>query len=95
MGETAVLTELEHQVLAAVDSLARNAYGVTIGLEVRRTTGRLCHSPHRTLGRLESGGLIASRHGPARAVRGGRAKRLYRITPSGSAALARSRARLG
>jgi DNA-binding PadR family transcriptional regulator len=47
---------------------------------------------HATLERLETKGLVASRLGPGTPVRGGRARRFYRLQPKGLRALNDARA---
>jgi len=49
----------------------------------------------RSLVRLERRGLVRSRKGPHRPHRGGKAQRLFAITPEGVAELARYEATLG
>jgi len=83
------LGELEQVVLLATLRLDGDGYGVTIQDTVRRATGRdlTMGTIHKTLVRLEAKGLIASRLGEAEPVRGGRAKRHYRLTAAGTKAL--------
>ena len=71
------------------------------GLEIARTiearTGRAI-SPgaiYTGLNRLESRGLVASRLGEPSPARGGKRRRLYRITAHGARLLASSHAALG
>lgn len=90
----------EELVLLAVGGLAGEGYGVTIQTELERETGEAITlgAVYSTLDRLERKGLLRSRMGAATAERGGRRKRLYRITPDGAAAvreMQRIRARLG
>jgi PadR family transcriptional regulator PadR len=87
-------------VLLAVSGLAGEGYGVTIQAELERETDETISlgAVYATLDRLERKGLLRSRVGAATAERGGRRKRLYRITPDGAAAvreMQRIRARLG
>jgi DNA-binding PadR family transcriptional regulator len=84
---------LDDVILAAVAQLAPHAYGVTI----RARAGALLHgatpsvgSVHRALTRLERGGLVRATMGDPTPVRGGRAKRLFSITPVGATALAKA-----
>lgn len=90
----------EELVLLAVGGLAGEGYGVTIQADLERETGDTISlgAVYATLDRLERKGLLRSRTGPATAERGGRRKRLYRITPDGAAAvreMQRIRSRLG
>ncbi|HEU4997144.1 MAG TPA: PadR family transcriptional regulator [Gemmatimonadaceae bacterium] len=80
-----MLGELEQVVMLATLRLDGDGYGVTIQEAIRRATGRnlTIGTIHKTLVRLEAKGLIASRMGDASPVRGGRAKRHYRVTTTG------------
>src|SRR5438045_8230384 len=83
------LGELEQIVLLATLRLDGDGYGVTVQETVTRATGRdlTMGTIHKTLVRLEAKGFIASRMGEAEPVRGGRAKRHYRVTTAGVKAL--------
>ena len=72
--------------LARIDE---EAYGMTIFEEIHRVTGRDLSIPavYVTLNRLEKKGYVASRTGEPTAERGGRAKKFYRLTDGGLAAL--------
>jgi PadR family transcriptional regulator len=90
----------EELVLLAVGGLAGEGYGVTIQAELERETDDTISlgAVYATLDRLERKGLLRSRVGAATAERGGRRKRLYRITADGATAvreMQRIRARLG
>ena len=80
-----MLGELEQVVMLATLRSGDDAYGVTIQDAIRRATGRdlTIGTIHKTLVRLEAKGLIESEMGAASPVRGGRAKRYYRVTPPG------------
>lgn len=83
------LGEFEQIVLLAILRLAEDAYGVTIGHEIARCTGR-DPSPgalYTTLDRMEEKGLVRSSFRGASAQRGGRAKRYFAVTQGGQAAL--------
>jgi DNA-binding PadR family transcriptional regulator len=84
-----MLGELEQVVMLATLRLGDEGYGVTIQDAIRRATGRdlTIGTIHKTLVRLEAKGMIASRMGDASPVRGGRAKRYYKVTPPGLKAL--------
>jgi len=84
-----MLGDLEQIVMLATLRLGGDGYGVTIQDAIRRATGRdlTIGTIHKTLVRLEAKGMIASRMGEPEPVRGGRAKRLYTVTPSGLKAL--------
>src|SRR6266704_3488188 len=79
----------EELVLLAVGGLAGEGYGVTIQADLERKTGDPISlgAVYATLDRLERKGLVRSRMGPATAERGGRRKRVYRVSGAGSAAL--------
>ena len=91
-----MLGELEQVVMLATLRMGDDGYGVTIQDAIHRATGRdlTIGTIHKTLVRLEAKGLIASRMGDATPVRGGRAKRHYKVTPAGLKALRASIAAL-
>ncbi len=93
MGKGEYLGEFEQIVLLAVLRLGRNAYGVTILEEIERRTGRsvMIGAVYATLDRLEIKRYISSKVGAPTPERGGRAKRFFRVTGQGTAALERSR----
>ena len=84
-----MLGDLEQIVMLAALRLDGEGYGVTIQEAIRRATRRdlTMGTIHKTLVRLEAKGMIASRMGDPSPVRGGRAKRFYRVTPAGLKAL--------
>ena len=88
-----LLGPLELLVLLALVRLQDNAYGVTVREELERRVGRRLSlgAVYVTLNRLEEKGYIASSLGSPTAERGGRAKRLYRLLPSGRRAIQTSR----
>ncbi|MEO1257038.1 MAG: PadR family transcriptional regulator [Bacteroidota bacterium] len=83
------LGELEELVLLTAAALGEDAYGVAIVAEIEETTGRKMNigAIHTVLRRLEDKGFAKSRLGGATAERGGRRKRIYALTPAGSATL--------
>jgi PadR family transcriptional regulator PadR len=85
MAGTAYLGEFEHIVLLAVLRLGDTAYGVTVRQEIEIRTGRdvSIGAIYATLSRLEAKGLVKSRAGEPTPERGGRAKRLFRVTALG------------
>jgi len=87
------LGEFEHLILLAVYRLDRNAYGVSVIQEVEDRTGRTVTqaAAYLTLRRLEEKGFIKSKLGQPTAERGGRAKRFFAITRTGTAQLRDSR----
>ena len=86
------LGEFEQVVLLAILRLGENAYGVTIREEIASKTGRepAPGALYNTLSRLEDKGLIKSRLGDPTPERGGRAKRMVKLTADGLESLARS-----
>lgn len=92
MGQRHGLGEFELLVLAALLRLGADAYGTAVYRELEARTGRTFSmgAVYTTLYRLEEKGLTKSSHGDPTPVRGGRAKRVFRITPRGMAALKES-----
>jgi PadR family transcriptional regulator, regulatory protein PadR len=81
-----MLGEFEYALIAAATRLADEAYGAAIRQEIESLTGRRCSlgALYTTLDRLETKGLIKTWMGEATARRGGRAKRMVRITAEGA-----------
>jgi DNA-binding PadR family transcriptional regulator len=77
--------EFEYVLLTAAATLGDDAYGAAIREQIESTTGRRCSigALYTTIDRLESKGLLATWMGEATAERGGRAKRMVRLTPQG------------
>lgn len=80
-----MLGEFEYLVISAAVRRGENAYGVSIREEIESTAQRSCSigALYTTLDRLESKGLIETWMGEATAERGGRAKRMVRVTGKG------------
>jgi DNA-binding PadR family transcriptional regulator len=80
-----MLGEFEYLILTAAARLGEDAYGVAIRQEIESTTGRRCSvgALYTTLDRLEAKGLLKTWMGEATPQRGGRAKRMIRITATG------------
>ncbi len=93
MSDERYLGEFEHLVLLAVAHLDGDGYGVSVREEIEERTGREASvgAVYATLARLEEKGFAESRTGEPTPERGGRAKRLFRLTPEGAEALGRSR----
>lgn len=93
MGEIKYLGEFEQMVLLAILHLEDGAYGLAIRKELEKRTGRkVSHgAAYITLDRLEKKGLLASSLGDPTPGRGGRAKRFFKVTPTGVTALRESR----
>ena len=89
-----VLGAFEQAVLLAIVRLRDDAYGRAILKEVATRLDRdvAAGAVHATLGRLEQRGLLTSRLGPGTPIRGGRARRFYRLQPAGRRALNDARA---
>lgn len=79
------LGELELMVLLALIRLGDDAYGVPICHEIEKRSQReaALGSVYAALERLEEKGLVTSRLGDPTAIRGGRAKRFFRVTAQG------------
>jgi DNA-binding PadR family transcriptional regulator len=79
------LGEFEQLVLLAVLHCAADAYGVPVWREISGRTGREVSvaAVYKTLVRLESKGCVTSGVGAPTAERGGRGKRVYRLTGPG------------
>jgi DNA-binding PadR family transcriptional regulator len=88
------LGEMEHLVLLAILRLGSEAYGIPILDEVASRSGRNVSKAtvYVALKRLERKGFVSSRLGEATSERGGRAKRYFKLRPSGMRALRESRA---
>lgn len=80
-----MLGEFEYLLLAAAVRLGDEAYGAAIRQETESATGQRCSigALYTTLDRLESKGLITTWMGDATPQRGGRAKRMVRVTEEG------------
>ena len=87
------LGDIEHLVLLAILRLGKDAYGIPILDEVSARSGREVSraTVYVALKRLEQKGLVTSRLGDSTPERGGRAKRFFRLKPSGLKALRDSR----
>ena len=86
------LGEFEHLLLAAAIRLGDEAYGVSLKQEIEGRTGRsvTLGGIYPTMDRLETRGLVRSRMGEPTAKRGGRARRLFTVTPLGIEAAERA-----
>ncbi len=80
-----MLGEFEYLLLAATARLGAKAYGVAIRLEIENLTRRNCSigALYTTLDRLEEKGLIETWMGSGTRQRGGRSKRMVRLTGKG------------
>jgi len=84
------LGELEELVLMIVAILQENAYGVKVMDEILDQIGRKVNisAVHTVLDRLEKKDFVSSYMGGASSERGGRRKRLFKVTATGSKAIA-------
>ena len=80
-----MLGEFEYLIIATTARLGEEAYGAAIRQEMEDTTGRRCSlgALYTTLDRLETKGLLKTWMGEATPQRGGRAKRMVRVTAKG------------
>lgn len=87
------LGDLQQMVMLAVARLGDEAYGAAIREELRRVASRRVSVPtvYVTLVRLEEQELVASDEVRQAEGRGGRARRVFRLTPAGWRALEESR----
>jgi len=79
------LTRKEELVMLSILNLQEDAYLIAIQDHLTEITGKKVSltSVHLPLSRLERDGLIESYFGDATAVRGGRRKKIYRISKLG------------
>lgn len=80
-----MLGEFEYLLLTAAARLGKDAYGAAIRQEIEEITGRHCSigALYTTLDRLETKGFLKTWMGEATPQRGGRAKRMVRVTGKG------------
>ena len=85
--------EFEELVLLTTGILHPEGYAVNIGAEIQTQTGRsiTISAVHTALHRLEEKGYLESYFGEATEVRGGKRKRLFKLTTAGVAALRETR----
>jgi len=83
-----MLGEFEYLLLTAATRLSTEAYGAAIRHEIEDATGRPCSigALYTTLDRLESKGFVKTQMGSATPQRGGRRKRMVRVTAKGAQA---------
>lgn len=81
--------EFEEIVLLTVAVLFGNAYGISIKEDIEQRLGRSVSvgAMRIALKRLEQKGFVESEFGEATAVRGGKRKRYFKVTPYGKRAL--------
>jgi PadR family transcriptional regulator PadR len=93
MGREGYLGEFEQMLLLAALRLGDEAYGVALMKELETTVGRRVSrgSVYVTLDRLEEKGWVTSSLSGPRTERGGRPRRVVKVTPEGVTQLRRSR----
>jgi DNA-binding PadR family transcriptional regulator len=85
-----ILGEFEYLMLTAAARLGDTAYGAAIRQAIEEATGMPCSigALYTTLDRLERKGLIKTWMGDPTPERGGRPKRMVRVTAAGTRAAA-------
>jgi DNA-binding PadR family transcriptional regulator len=80
-----LLTDFELMLLLAILRVGDDAYAVRIAREIESTGGRrvLLGAAYAALDRLERNGLVSSSLAAPTPERGGRAKRVFRVTARG------------
>ena len=80
-----MIGEFEYLVLTAASSLGEQAYGASILRHIEASTGRRCSigALYITLDRLEGKRLVKTAMGEPTPQRGGRARRMVRVTAQG------------
>ncbi len=80
-----MLGEFEYLLLTAAARLGEDAYGAAVRQEIEDATGRRCSigALYTTLDRLEAKGFIKTWMGDPTPQRGGRPKRMVRVTAKG------------
>jgi DNA-binding PadR family transcriptional regulator len=83
-----MLGEFEYLLITAAASLGENAYGAGIRESIMEATGRSCSigALYTTLDRLEAKGLVRTWMAEGTPQRGGRSRRMVRVTSAGKAA---------
>jgi PadR family transcriptional regulator PadR len=94
MSDAPYLGELEHLLLLAILQCGEDAYTVPIRqVLAERSRRRISRGAlYTSLDRLEAKGIVQSKLGEPLAMRGGRARRYFSVTPSGLEALRAARA---
>lgn len=92
MRDRDYLGEFEHITILALLRLEDRAYGVTVRQEIEHRTDREVSigAIYATLDRLERKGYVTSYRGDPTPERGGRSKRLFRVTADGVEAVSRT-----
>lgn len=87
------LGDFEEVILLLVGILGEDAYAFKVAEEFESQTGRTASigSVHSTMDRLSNKGFLTSEMGQPSSNRGGRRKRIYKITANGQKVLRKSR----
>ena len=82
------LGEFEYLLITAAATLGDNAYGAAMREAIIQATNRTCSigALYTTLDRLEAKGLVRTWMAEGTPERGGRSRRMVRVTPAGKAA---------
>ena len=85
MRGSRLLAEFELLVMLAVVRLGADAYGASIRREIEGRTGREVSigAVYATVGRLEDKGFLRSHLSDPLPYKGGRSRKLYRLTAAG------------
>ncbi len=83
-----MLGEFEYLIITAAANLGNEAYGAAMRETIETTAGRACSlgALYTTLDRLEAKGLVETWMGEPTQQRGGRARRMVRVSGAGAAA---------
>jgi len=83
-----MLGEFEYLLLTSAARLGEKAYGAAMRQEIEEATGRACSigALYTTLDRLEAKGFVKTWMGDPTPQRGGRPKRMVRVTAKGTQA---------
>lgn len=83
-----MLGEFEYLLLTAAARLGEGTYGAAMRQEIEEATGRECSigALYTTLDRLEAKGFVKTWMGDPTPQRGGRPKRMVRVTAKGTQA---------
>jgi PadR family transcriptional regulator len=83
-----MLGEFEYLIVTSAAGLGDKAYGAAIRAAIEAATGRNCSigALYTTIERLEAKGLLKTWMGEATSQRGGRSKRMVRVTAAGARA---------
>jgi len=81
-----MLGEFEYLLISAAARLGDGAYGVSMRAQIEEATGRPCSlgALYTTIDRLEDKGFLTTWMGDPTPQRGGRPKRMVRVTARGA-----------